>query len=110
MKNLLKKQPLALDMADESLVHSISVGLINQTTYFDGTLMAQKGYKNIVFKKGVVNGDTIYAKVKVVEKNDMKKTDKGEIVFNEEVTNQRGEVCSGDTLIRLIKKRNLTNV
>jgi acyl dehydratase len=105
-----KKTVFGTRVVHESLVHSVAVGLINQTTYFDGTLVAQKGYKNIVFKKDVVNGDTIYAKVKVLEKNDVEKADEGEIVFNEEVTNQRGEICSERIRILLIKKRNLTNL
>jgi acyl dehydratase len=83
--------------------------LINQTTYFDGTVVAQKGHKNVVFTKGVVNGDTIYAKVKIVEKNDMGKSDRGEIVFDVDVINQRGEVCSKSTRTLLMKKRGQGN-
>ncbi len=87
------------------LVHSISVGLINQTGFFDGTVMAQRGHRNVMFTKGVVAGDTIYAKVKIVEKNDMKKPDRGELVFDVEVINQKGEVCSKSTRALLMKKR-----
>ena len=87
------------------LVHSISVGLINQTKFFDGMVVAQKGHKNVVFTKGVVAGDTIYAKVKVAEKNDVGKPDRGEVVFDVEVINQRGEVCSKSTRVLLIRKK-----
>lgn len=87
------------------LVHSISIGLINQTTFFEGTVMAQKGHKNVVFMKGVLAGDTISAKVKIVEKNDKGKTDRGEIVFDVDVINQKGEVCSKSTRVLLIRKK-----
>lgn len=87
------------------LVHSMSIGLINQTMYYDGTVAAQKGHKNVVFTRGVIGGDTIYAKVKVAEKNDKGKPDWGEVVFDVDVINQRGEVCSKSTRTLLIKKR-----
>ena len=104
-----KKTVFGTRVAHGFLVHSISIGLINQTTYFDGTVVAQKGHKNVVFTKGVVNGDTIYAKVKIVEKNDMGKSDRGEIVFDVDVINQRGEVCSKSTRTLLMKKRGQGN-
>jgi acyl dehydratase len=100
-----KKTVFGTRVAHGFLVHSISIGLINQTTLFDGTVVAQKGHKNIVFTKGVVAGDTIHAKVKIVEKNDMGKTDRGELVFDVEVINHRDEVCSKSTRTLLIKKR-----
>lgn len=91
------------------LVHSISIGLINQTTLFDGTVVAQKGHKNIVFTKGVLAGDTIYAKVKVVEKSDQGKSDRGEVVFDVEIINQNEEICSKSTRTLLIKKKDQKN-
>jgi acyl dehydratase len=100
-----KKPVFGTRVAHGFLVHSISIGLINQTTFFDGTVVAQKGHKNIVFTKGVVAGDTIHAKEKIVEKNDMGKTDRGELVFDVEVINHRDEVCSKSTRTLLIKKR-----
>lgn len=100
-----KKTLFGTRVAHGFLVHSISIGLINQTTFFNGTVMAQKGHRNVIFTKGVVAGDTIYAKVKIAEKNDMGKSDRGELVFDVEVINQRGEVCSKSTRILLIKKK-----
>lgn len=100
-----KKTVFGTRVAHGFLVHSISIGLINQTTFFDGTVVAQKGHKNVVFTKGVVSGDTIYAKVKIAEKKDAGQSDKGEIVFEVDVINQRGEVCSKSTRTLLIKKR-----
>ena len=108
MKNLPRK-PFGTRVAHGFLVHSISIGLINQTTFFDGTVMAQKGHKNIVFTKGVVAGDTVYAKVKVAGKNDMGKPDRGELVFDVEIINQKNEVCSKSTRTLLIKRRNQTH-
>lgn len=100
-----KKTVFGTRVAHGFLVHSISIGLINQSTYFDGTVVYQKGHKNIIFTKGVVSGDTIYAKVKVIEKNDTGKPDRGEIVFDVEVLNQKGEVCSKSTRTLLMKKK-----
>jgi acyl dehydratase len=100
-----KKTVFGTRVAHGFLVHSISIGLINQTTLFDGTVVAQKGHKNIVFTKGVVSGDTIYVKVKVVEKNNQGKPDRGEVVFDVEVINQKEEICSKSTRTLLIKKK-----
>ncbi|MGA2463799.1 MAG: MaoC/PaaZ C-terminal domain-containing protein [Thermodesulfobacteriota bacterium] len=92
----------------EFLVYSISSGLMNTTTYFDGTLISQKSHKNVEFAETVFNEDTIYAKVKVLEKNDMGKPDLGEIVFDVEIINQKGEVCIKGNRSYLIKKRKQT--
>jgi len=92
----------------EFLVYSISSGLMNTTTYFDGTLISQKSHKNVEFLETVFNEDTIYAKVKVLEKNDMGKPDLGEIVFDVEIINQKGEVCIKGNRSYLIKKRKQT--
>ena len=69
-----KKTVFGTRVAHAILVHPISIGLINQTTLFDGTLIAQKGHKNIVITKGVVGGDTIRAKVKYCGKEESGKT------------------------------------
>jgi acyl dehydratase len=87
------------------LVHSISVGLINQAGYHDGTVAAQKGHRNVVFTKGVVAGDTIFAKVRVAEINDKGNPNWGEVVYDVEVINQRDEVCSKSTRVLLLKKK-----
>lgn len=87
------------------LVHSISIGLINQTKFFDGVVMAQKGHRNVMFTKGVIAGDTVCAHVKVAEKNDGGKADRGDVVFEVEMVNQRGEVCQKSTRVLMLKKR-----
>jgi len=90
----------------EFLVYSISSGLINTTTFFDGTLISQKCYK-VEFLKRILNEDTLYAKVKVLEKNNLGKPDLGEVVFDTAILNQNDEVCIKGKRTYLIKKRKL---
>ena len=100
-----KKTVFKTRVAHGFLVHAIAIGLANQTNYFQGTLIAEKTNKNIRFTKGVVAGDTIYVRAKVVQKNDGDKPDQGEVVFDVEVVNERGDVCSTSTRTLAIRKR-----
>lgn len=104
-----KKSVFGTRVAHGFLIHSISIGLINQTNQFDGTLIAQKVHKNIVFTKGIVSGNTIYAKVMVLEKNDNGKHDSGEVVLDVAVIDERGEVCSKSTRTLVIRKNRQGN-
>jgi len=87
------------------LVYSISSGLMNTTTYFDSTLISQKSHTDVEFLQTVLNEDTIYAKAKVLKKNDAAKSNLGEIVFHVEVLNQGDQVCIKGDRSYLIKKR-----
>jgi acyl dehydratase len=100
-----KRTAFGTRIPHEFLIYSISSGLMNTTTYFDNTLISQKSHKNVEFVKTVLYEDTIYAKGKVLEKNDMRDPDFGEIVFDVKIINQKGEVCINSKRNYLIKKR-----
>lgn len=100
-----KKSVFGTRVAHGPLIHAISVGLLNQMPFFEGTVVAMRGYRNVVYTKGVFAGDTIFVKAEIVEKNDGGKPGWGEIVYDVDIINQKGEVCSKSTRVFLIKKK-----
>lgn len=104
-----KRTVFGTRVVPEILVYSISSGLMNTTTYFDGIIVSQKNHKNVVFEKDVYPEDTIYAKARVLERNHTDKPDTGEILFEVEIINQKGEVCIKGNRTYSIKKRKQTN-
>ena len=104
-----KRTTFGTRIPHEFLIYSISSGLMNTTTHFDKTLISQKSHKNVEFVKTVLYEDTIYAKVKVLEKNNIRDPDFGEIVFDVRIINQKGEVCITSKRKYLIKKGKQAN-
>src|SRR5512136_1770173 len=76
-----KKSVFGTRVAHGFLIHSISIGLINQTGYFDGTVMAQLGHNKVTFLKGTVAGDTIRVKCKITKLEETSKKDRGVMTF-----------------------------
>ena len=87
------------------LSHSISIGLINQTGYFDGTIMAQLGHNNITFTKEVIPGDTIRVKCKVTDLRETSRPDRGIITFEATILNQRDEVVGNSERMVMLKRK-----
>jgi acyl dehydratase len=100
-----KKSVFGTRVAHGFLIHSISIGLINQMGYFDGTVMAQLGHKNISFLKGVIPGDTVKVKCKVIELRETSNRERGIITFEATIVNQRNEEVAKSERVLMIKKR-----
>jgi 3-hydroxybutyryl-CoA dehydratase len=75
-----------------------SMGIVNGSTL----AMLEISWK---FKKGVIAGDTIYAKLVVSEKRETSKSDRGVLVRHVYVYNQRNEVVQEGDLVLLMKRK-----
>jgi acyl dehydratase len=100
-----KKSFFGTRVAHGFLIHSISIGLINQTGYFDGTVMAQLGHNKVSFLKGTMAGDTIRVKCNITKLEETSKKDRGVMTFEAFVINQKDEVVAQSERMLMIKKR-----
>jgi acyl dehydratase len=86
------------------LVLSISSGLIAQTGMLEGTVMALLGL-TWNFKGPVRIGDTVTLRLRVIEKRETSKPDRGIVRLAVSVVNQRGEVVQEGERTILTKRR-----
>ncbi|MCK5548514.1 MAG: MaoC family dehydratase N-terminal domain-containing protein [Thermoplasmata archaeon] len=96
-----KKTPFGGRVAHGMLSLAVATGLANQLGIFEGTTVA---LLNMSFKfTGVVKfGDTIRLKLKVAEKKETSKADKGIVTFDFNVLNQGDEsVMDGQWIVML---------
>lgn len=71
---------------------AIASGCLNRSGLIEGTTVAFKAIREWHFKRPIYIGDTIYVNVRVKEKTDTGKSDRGLISFWLTVINQRDEV------------------
>src|SRR3989337_3152577 len=64
-------------IAHGPLVYAIAAGLRFQLPLYDDTLIAFLGFENLKFTKPVKPGDTIRARIKVLEKRETSNADRG---------------------------------
>jgi len=89
--------------APGALTFALSEGLIIQTGLIHGTAMAYLGGEMRVVAP-VLEGDTIRVEVKVSDKRETKKPDRGIVTYTHRITNQRGEVVLEARLQRMIRR------
>ena len=92
-------------IAHGPLVYAITAGLLFQLHLYDDTLIAFLGFENLKFTGPVKAGDTIHAKVKVLEKRETSRPDRGVIKRELRVFNQRGEVVQEAIQNFLLKRK-----
>jgi acyl dehydratase len=92
-------------IAHGPLVYAIAAGLLFQLHLYDDTLIAFLGFEDLRFTKPVKPGDTIHARVKVLEKSETSKPDRGVMKRQLHVINQRGEVVQEGRQAFLLKRR-----
>jgi acyl dehydratase len=92
-------------IAHGPLVYAIAAGLLFQLHLYDDTLIAFLGFEDLRFTKPVKPGDTIHARVKVLEKNETSKPDRGVMKRELRVINQRGEVVQEARQAFLLKRK-----
>jgi acyl dehydratase len=90
-ETFMAKSPFGTRIAHGMLIMAIATGLANQKGDFEGTTIAVLNM-NVAFKGAVKAGDTIKLKLVVSEKKESSKPDRGIIIFNNEVLNQKDEV------------------
>jgi len=92
-------------IAHGPLVYAIAAGLLFQLHLYDDTLIAFLGFEDLRFTKPVKPGDTIHARVKVLEKTETSKADRGVMKRQLQVFNQRGEVVQEGRQAFLLKRK-----
>jgi acyl dehydratase len=92
-------------IAHGPLVYAIAAGLLFQLHLYDDTLIAFLGFEDLRFTKPVKPGDTIHARVKVLERLETSKPDRGVMKRQLFVINQRGEVVQEGRQAFLLKRK-----
>jgi acyl dehydratase len=92
-------------IAHGPLVYAIAAGLLFQLHLYDDTLIAFLGFEHLKFTKPVKPGDTIHARVKVLEKRETSRPDRGVMKRELHVLNQRGEVVQEGIQTFLLKRK-----
>ena len=92
-------------IAHGPLVYAIAAGLLFQLHLYDDTLIAFLGFDSLKFTNPVKPGDTIHARIKVLEKRETSRADRGVMKRQLQVLNQRGEVVQEGVQAFLLKRR-----
>ena len=92
-------------IAHGPLVYAIAAGLIFQLHLYDDTLIAFLGFDSLKFTNPVKAGDTIHAKLKVLEKRESSRADRGVMKRQLQVFNQRGEMVQDAVQAFLLKRK-----
>lgn len=86
-----RRTPLKGRIAHGTLTLAIATGQANQLGIFEGTTLALLGMDRIRFVGAVRHGDTIHTELTVKERKESAKPDRGTVVFQVVVLNQREE-------------------
>jgi acyl dehydratase len=100
-----KQTPFGTRIAHGPLVYAIAAGLLFQLHLYDDTLIAFLGFDSLKFTKPVKPGDTIHARIKVLEKRETSNRARGVMKRQLQVLNQRGEVVQEGVQAFLLKRR-----
>jgi acyl dehydratase len=92
-------------IAHGPLVYAIAAGLLFQLHLYDDTLIAFLGFDSLKFTKPVKPGDTIRARIKVLEKRETSSPERGVMKRQLHVINQRGEIVQEGLQAFLLKRR-----
>jgi acyl dehydratase len=92
-------------IAHGPLVYSIAAGLLFQLHLYDDTLIAFLGFENLKFTKPVKPGDTIHARIKVLEKRETSNPQRGIMKRQLHVLNQRSELVQEGLQTFLLKRK-----
>lgn len=92
-------------IAHGPLVYGIAAGLLFQLHLYDDTMIALLGFEDLRFTKPVKPGDTIRARVKVLEKRETSRPDRGVMKRQLHVLNQRDEVVQESIQNILLKRK-----
>jgi acyl dehydratase len=104
-KEFAEKTPLKGRLAHGMLVFSMATGLGNQLGIYEGTTIAVLSM-TINFKGPVKLGDTIHVEIKVVEKKETSKPERGIVIFQTDVKNQKDDiVIDGQWVVMMTRSK-----
>jgi acyl dehydratase len=100
-----KRTQFGTRIAHGPLVYAIAAGLLFQLHLYDDTLIAFLGFDSLKFTKPVKAGDTIRARIKVLETRETSNPERGVMKRQLTVLNQRGEVVQEGVQAFLLKRK-----
>ena len=100
-----KQTQFGTRIAHGPLVYAIAAGLLFQLHLYDDTIIAFLGFDSLKFTNPVKAGDTIHARIKVLEKRETSRPDRGVMKRQLQVLNQRGEVVQDAIQAFLLKRK-----
>ena len=101
-----RQGPMKGRIAHGMLVLAIATGQVNQLGIFEGTTLALLGMDRIRWTAPVKLGDTIHTTLTVKETRESSKPDRGVLVVDVAVRNQRGEtVCQAEWTTLMARRR-----
>lgn len=92
-------------IAHGALILSMVTGLRNRLGTFDGSIIAFAEIRRWRFTAPVLIGDTIHAVNQIVELRETSKPDRGIMVQQVDVLNQRGDVVQEGEMVLMLKRR-----
>ena len=100
-----KQTPFGSRVAHGILTLAVSNGQQNLGGWFEGTTFALLGLDKVKFTAPVKFGDTVHTELKVRDAKPSSKADRGVVVFDVAVKNQRGDaVCTYEAAV-LMRRR-----
>jgi acyl dehydratase len=100
-----KKTQFGTRIAHGPLVYAIAAGLVFQLHLYDDTLIAFLGFDSLRFTRPTRPGDTVHARLKVLDKRETSSPERGVLKRQLQVVNQHGEVVQEGVQAFLIKRR-----
>jgi acyl dehydratase len=101
-----RQGPMKGRIAHGMLVLTIATGQVNQLGIFEGTTLALLGMDRIRWTAPVRLGDTIHTVLTVKETRESSKPDRGVLMLDVAVRNQRGEtVCQAEWTTLMARRR-----
>jgi acyl dehydratase len=100
-----RQTPFGERVAHGMLTLSISTGQQNQLGLFEGTTLAFLGMDRVRFAAPVKLGDTIHTALTVREVRETSRPDRGVVVMDVVVRNQRGEAVATYEASLLVRRR-----
>ena len=105
-EEVAKVTPFGGRIAHGLLTLAISSGQQNQLGLFEGTTLALLGLDKVRFTAPVRFGDTVHTELTVRETKESSKPDRGVVLFDTAVKNQRGEtVLQYELALMLMRRR-----
>jgi acyl dehydratase len=96
--------PFGERIAHGMLIMAMATGMANWTGLFEGTTLAL--LEQLIRYKGAVKfGDTVHLELKVIDKKESSKPDRGVVRFSAQVFNQRQEVVIDGEWVVLMKRK-----
>jgi acyl dehydratase len=92
-------------VAHGPLVYAVAAGLLFQLHLYDDTLIAFLGFEDLRFTAPVRAGDTVRARIKVLERRETSKPDRGVVVRELRVFNQHDTCVQEGRQVFLVKRR-----